>query len=58
MVSRRLGTARDPMLKRRRVDVPGVEEVEEEFWVDANAAVDITPDMAAVLLAYRTPVFG
>lgn len=58
MVARRTGTARDPMLKRRRVDVPGVEEVEEEFWVDANAAVDITPDMADVLAAYRTPVFG
>lgn len=58
MVSRRTGTSRDPMLKRRRVDIPGVEEVEEEFWVDANAAVDITPDMSDVLNAYRTIAIG
>lgn len=58
MVSRRSGTTRDPMLKRKQIEVPGVETIEEEFWVDANAAVDITPDMASILSAYSTPSFG
>ncbi|WP_029002728.1 hypothetical protein [Azorhizobium doebereinerae] len=58
MVSRRSGTARDPMLKRERVDVAGIEQVEREYWVDAAAAVDITPDMADVLGRYKTIQVG
>jgi hypothetical protein len=52
MVARKAGAARDPLMKRERVKVDGVSEVEQEFWADAKNDADITPDMAEKLSRY------
>ncbi len=54
MVGRRTGATRDPLMKSERVRIDDVEEIERDFWVDARNNVDITPDMAAKLVPYRT----
>ena len=54
MVARKTGAARDPMTKMERIEQPGVETIERQFWVDADQAVEITPDMESKLEKYRT----
>lgn len=54
MVARRTGASRDPLMKRERIDIAGVREVEREFWANAENDADITPDMAAKLAKYAT----
>lgn len=56
MVARRAGSARDPMMRSERVEIPGVRTIDRSYWVDAADATDITPDMAAKLSRYRTLV--
>ena len=58
MVGRRAGSARDPMMRSERVEIPGVRTVDRSYWVDAADAVDITPDMASALANYRTWTVG
>jgi len=54
MVARRAGAKRDPMMRSERTEVPGAWAKEQQFWVDATVASDITLDMAEKLSQYRS----
>lgn len=56
VVSRRTGTARDPLTRMERIEQVGVETIERQFWVDANDATDLTPDMQGKLAYYRSGI--
>lgn len=44
--------ARDPLVKRERVDVPGVEETETEYWVGPVTGGAIPADVQQLLAPY------
>jgi hypothetical protein len=58
MVARRTGAARDPLLTRERIDIPGVRLSDRQYLVDAADSVDITLDLAERLSPYRSVVVG
>lgn len=49
---------RDPFLKARSVDIPGVRSTRDEWWVSTSPVGNMPPDIADLLDNYRTPVVG
>lgn len=46
------GTSRDPLVKRERIDVDGIEATETEFWVGPVTGGAIPTDVADILRPY------